>query len=55
VSGRADGYLLLAQVKQTLQLVQALSTDIEHGDDTELSPVIDVDATGSDSGDAGDW
>jgi hypothetical protein len=36
------------------ELVQALGGDIEGHHDTELSPVSDVDATGSASGDAGD-
>jgi hypothetical protein len=36
------------------KLVQALGGDIEGHHDTELSPVSDVDATGSDSSDAGD-
>jgi hypothetical protein len=36
------------------KLVQALGGDIEGHHDTDLSPVSDVDATGSESGDAGD-
>lgn len=36
-------------------LVQALGSDIEGDHDAELTPVSDVDASGSESGDAGDW
>jgi hypothetical protein len=36
-------------------LVQALGSDIEGDHDAELTLVSDVDASGSESGDAGDW
>jgi hypothetical protein len=37
------------------ELVQALGSDIEGDYDSKLSPVSHVDASGSESGDAGDW
>jgi hypothetical protein len=36
------------------ELVQPLGGDIEGHHDTDVSPVSDVDATGSEPGDAGD-
>jgi hypothetical protein len=36
-------------------MVQAMGGDIEGDHDSELSPVSHVDASGSESGDAGDW
>jgi hypothetical protein len=35
------------------ELVQALGSNIEGDHDTEMSPVSNVDASGSESGDAG--
>jgi hypothetical protein len=37
------------------ELVQALGSDIEGDHDSEVSPVSHVDASGGESGDAGDW
>jgi hypothetical protein len=37
------------------EMVQAMGGDIEGDHDSELSPVSHVDASGSESGDAGDW
>jgi hypothetical protein len=37
------------------ELVQSMGSDIEGDHDSELSPVSHVDASGNESGDAGDW
>jgi hypothetical protein len=38
-----------------VELVQALGSDDKGDHDTNLTPVSDLDASGSESGDTGDW